>query len=321
MISLNTNIVSTKAYNALNLHRAHSAESLSELASGKKTLKHTLNSADYIRSANAANSIQSLGSVIRGVNDAISLVRSMDVAAEAIQNKLLHMQQLANTVTDTQQRGWLGDQGKICLAMRQAQDSIVDIANAFQWNGQNFLLGGGQNNSTTTTQNFSVRIGSASADTIQLTFKSFDPRSTVDTGGNINGPNLADLNATAGTDTHAYGDAALYYGGGATVNRGRYLHVDDPTMAANALLQIGRAIDGITTERSRLSAYVSRLEEISDSTLSETTNTRKFRSQLLDAEYAAQSAALSKQQILQEVATAVLAQSNQMHLGMLELLK
>ena len=320
MISLSTNLIATKAYHTLSSHRAHSIESMRVLASGTKTLKSGLNPSSYTRATDAMNSVHSLGSVVRGINNAISLVRTMDVTAGLIQEKLHHMQQLAMTVTDTQLEGWLGDQGKICLAMRQAQDTVVSIANAFDWNGQNFMIGGGEANATNTNQTFNVRTGLGTNQTVQFVFKSFAPRSTVDTNGNINGPNLADLNATAGTDTHAYGDAAFYYGTGATVNRGRYLHLDTPTMAANALLQLERALDGVTTERSRVSSYINRLEDIAEESSSQSTNTKRLKSQLMDADYATRTAELSKQQILQEAATAVLAQSNRMHKGMVELL-
>jgi flagellin len=91
-------------------------------------------------------------------------------------------------------------------------------------------------------------------------------------------------------------------------------------MAANALLQLERALDGVTTERSRFSSYINRLENVAEESSSQSTNTKRLKSQLMDADYATRTAELSKQQILQEAATAVLAQSNRMHKGMVELL-
>ena len=318
MNTITTNIASLTAARTLEVHTKNAANIMTELATGTKRLDRGASAVEHVRISTANNAVASISTALRGINDAISIVRAIDSAASRIQEKLIFMTTLATTITDTQLQGWLGDQGKVCLAMKEAEESIQDIANSFSWNGRNFMLGGGQNNHTTTAQTFNVQTGGSAADTVQLVFKSFDPRSAVDTDGNINGPNTPNLNEANGTDTHAYGNAAMYY---RTNNEWAYLHLDNPTMAAESLRQLGMAIDGVVSERGRLGAYISRLETMADATISQKSNAVQARSQLIDSDYAQQAAALSKQQILREAATALLAQANRLPAGVLDLLQ
>ena len=321
MNTITTNIAAKTAYNALSLQNKAASNIMMELADGSKTLQRGPSSSTYVRAANAMNATHSLSASLKGINNAISLVRAVDTAAENIANQLLYMLSLATTVTDTQQRGWFGDQGFVCRAMDQAQRAIQTAAESFSWNGQNFLIGGGQNNHTTTSQNIQVRTGSDASDTLTMVFKSFHPMSAVDTDGQyaatVGAPNLPNLNATAGTDTHAYGDAAMYYG----ANLSQYLHTDTPAITDHTIVQLNRAIDGVATERSRLASYISRLEIASDTALSANHNAKNVVSQLMDADYATQTSALAKSQILQQASTAMLAQSNRLPAGILELLQ
>jgi flagellin len=319
--TISTNITSLTAYNALKIQNAATANIMTELASGSLTLHKGAGSSSYVRAANSMNMVHSLGATLDGINSAISLVRSVDVAANNILDKLGHMMQLSMTVQDTQDRGWFGDQGFVCRAMFQAQESIKDIALRFNFNGQNFMIGGGENNHTTTVRNVQVRTGETAADTFNMVFKSFNPRSAVDTNGQYAAPraapNLPNLNATAGTDTHAYGDAAMYYG----QSDGRYLHTDTPAITDHTMLQLDRAIDGVVAERSRLAAYINRLESAAETALSAKHQVKNTASRLMDTNYATKAAALAKSQILQEASTAMLAQANRFPAGVLDLIQ
>lgn len=321
MIAINTNITSLAAYNALKSQNAATADMMTQLASGSRTFHKGSGSSSYVRAMNSMNAVHSLSATLDGINTAISLVRSIDTAASNIQEKLGHMQQLSMTITDTQDVGWTGDQGFVCRAMFQAQESIKDIALRFDFNGQNFMIGGGENNHTTTVRNFQVRTGETAGDTFNMAFKSFNPRSAVDTNGQYAAPraapNLPNLNATAGTDTHAYGDAAMYYG----QSDQRYLHTDTPAITDHTMLQLDRAIDGVITERSRLAAYINRLGSAAETALSAKHQVRDTASRLMDTNYATKSAALAKSQILQEASTAMLAQANRFPAGVLDLIQ
>jgi flagellin len=326
MYTLRTNSAAALSYNALKSHNLNSAQHVKQLVTGERLSSNPLNQSSYIKAGVATSALRSAEVAMLNINTATSLVQSIDSSAKLIQDKLMGMRDLAMTAQATLGDGFVGgvvgDKGQICLAMRQAQDSITDTVNRFNWNGMNFMLGGGQNNHTTTARAFNINVGgSGVADNIQMSFKSFHPMSAVDTNGSFFGnaaaPNLPNLNKSAGTDTHAYGDAAMYSG----ISVGRYLHVDNFGAVSHTLVQLDRAIDGVSTERMRLAGYLERLSSVADLKQSEIINAQKTKSLIVDADYARQVAGFSKTQILKQTATAMLAQVNRRGSAILELLE
>ena len=270
----------------------------------------------------------------RSINDAISLFNSIDVTASNIQNSLIDMKTVAMSESDLLQNTYWGDKGKICDYFQQAEEGIIDMVNGHTWNGQNFMIGGGENNHTTTTLNFSFNAGGTDAsDTIEIELKSFHPHSAIDRNGNFWGdpaaPNLPDLNKSAGTDTHVYGDAALYHGSqsryfgnpntGAPYKEG-HLHGDNRDAIDHTIIQLDRAISGLTAERARLGGFISRLSHMADNVTSEILNTRVRKSQIEDTDVASQIAEFSKREILKQTSMAMLTQINRKGLELLELL-
>ena len=73
---------------------------------------------------------------------------------------------------------------------------------------------------------------------------------------------------------------------------------------------IDTALDSISTRRSRLGALQNRLEYTVSNLLNVAEYTTAARSRIADADFAAESARLSKAQVLQQSGTAMLAQAN-----------
>jgi len=80
--------------------------------------------------------------------------------------------------------------------------------------------------------------------------------------------------------------------------------------ARRALLRIDAAIDQISSQRSLYGALQSRFEAVAAGLLVDTTLAAASRSRIVDADFAAETAALSRQQVLQQAALAMLAQAN-----------
>ena len=80
-------------------------------------------------------------------------------------------------------------------------------------------------------------------------------------------------------------------------------------------------IKTITAQRSLLGAYQNNLEFTSDNVVELSSNSSAARSRIMDTDYATETASLTKGQILQQAATAMLAQANQMPNVILSLLK
>ena len=88
---------------------------------------------------------------------------------------------------------------------------------------------------------------------------------------------------------------------------------------------VQRAADGyvkaLTTQRSLLGAYQNQIEYTASNVTELSANLDAARSNVLDTDYASETATLTKGQILQQAATAMLAQANQMPNVILSLLK
>ena len=90
---------------------------------------------------------------------------------------------------------------------------------------------------------------------------------------------------------------------------------------ASVLSALDTDIDAINTARSALGAGVNRLTYAANNAMSIATNTSASRSRIVDTDYAKTSAELARTQIIQQAATAMLAQANQGAQSVLALLK
>ena len=327
MNTIRTNIAAISTHNALRMHSLRSIESMEQLSTGKKLSVSRSNSSVHVQSSSNTAALRSLEMAARSIYDAISLFNSIDVTASNIQNSLIDMRTVAMSESDLLQNTYWGDKGKICDYFQQVEEGIIDMVNGHSWNGQNFMTGGGENNHTTTTLNFSFNAGgSDTSDNIQIELKSFHPHSAIDRDGQFHGnpaaPNLPDLNKTAGTDTHVYGDAALYHGHpltGAPYKEG-HLHGDNRSAIDHTIIQLDRAISGLTAERARLGSFLSRLSHMADNVTDEILNARVHKSQIEDTDVARQIAEFSKREILKQTSMAMLAQINRQGSELIELL-
>jgi flagellin len=84
---------------------------------------------------------------------------------------------------------------------------------------------------------------------------------------------------------------------------------------------IDDAIDYISTERAVFGSQINRLSFMTTNLQANSTNLQNSRSSIIDTDFAAETAALTKGQIMQQAATAMLAQANQMPNVILSLLK
>jgi len=91
--------------------------------------------------------------------------------------------------------------------------------------------------------------------------------------------------------------------------------------AQRALNILDSAIDTITNSRANLGAYQNRFEAAISNLETTSTNLQASRSRILDTDYAKETTNLAKAQIVQQAATAMLAQANQSSQSVLALLK
>ena len=93
------------------------------------------------------------------------------------------------------------------------------------------------------------------------------------------------------------------------------------TAFKNAAAAVDNALEYISTERAVYGSQMNRLSYVSTNLQTQSTNLQNSRSSIIDTDFAAETARLTKGQIMQQAATAMLAQANQMPNVILSLLK
>jgi flagellin len=125
----------------------------------------------------------------------------------------------------------------------------------------------------------------------------------------------AELNDTLGKlGLHQQGDAT-------TTPIAAALSMSTSASAASAITKIDAALEKIFSNRGDLGAFQNRLEHTVSNLRNVSENTSFSKSQIMDTDFAIESANLAKAQVLQQAGTAMLAQANASGQGVLSLLK
>ena len=95
----------------------------------------------------------------------------------------------------------------------------------------------------------------------------------------------------------------------------------DDTLAAAAITALDAAIDQVTTTRSAYGAVQNRFDSVIANLQTSAENLTSARSRIMDADFAVETANLSRAQILQQAGTAMVAQANQMPQSVLKLIQ
>ena len=97
--------------------------------------------------------------------------------------------------------------------------------------------------------------------------------------------------------------------------------ISSAASASAAIATIDAAISTVNSQRATIGATINRMTYAADNVTNISSNISASRSSIMDTDYAAASTALSKNQIIQQAATAMLAQANQQPQSVLSLLK
>ena len=97
--------------------------------------------------------------------------------------------------------------------------------------------------------------------------------------------------------------------------------ISDASAAKAALEKISIALEKINNERANIGAGINRMEYAADNLTNVSSNATQSRSTIMDTDYALATTQLAKTQIIQQAATAMLAQANQQPQQVMQLLK
>ena len=109
--------------------------------------------------------------------------------------------------------------------------------------------------------------------------------------------------------------------GVATLNKVSELSLRSRSKALDALKMVDKALDKIHMERAKLGAVMSRMDQAIDNLTNVSANTASARSRIVDADMAAEAGNLTKTQILQQSAMAMIAQASKAQQAVLTLLQ
>ncbi len=140
---------------------------------------------------------------------------------------------------------------------------------------------------------------------------------------NFNGKKLLDGNFSGiafqiGATTSSESQISITIG---SVSTSGFGSLSEASTALSAMSTLDTAINNVSTSRANLGALQSRFEGVLSQLSSARENTEAARSRIMDADYAAETANLSRAQILQQAGTAMLAQANALPQNVLSLLQ
>jgi len=181
------------------------------------------------------------------------------------------------------------------------------------------LLAGLTNSSQTAAGQFVVSSGNNSNLQFQsgATSASFININTLNVQTGSSGATAGSSTAMMSVGTAITSTAAGYLGGltaGSTIAQWQ-------SAFQNAAAAVDSAIDYISTQRANFGSQMNRLSYVTTNLTAQSTNLQQSKSSIMDTDFATETAKLTKGQIMQQAATAMLAQANQMPNVILSLLK
>jgi flagellin len=290
MTVINTNVKSLIAQNALEINSRNLGKAMEQLSTGKRINSAADDAAGLAISDKMTSQIRGLNQAVRNANDGISLLQTVEGATQEVTNMLQRMRELAVQASNDTYSST--DRSALQLEFDQLTSEITRISQNTRWNNMVVF---------NTNQSDGI-IGSAT--TSPAGISAFHVRLQVGILGQASDTISAYFqNISAGT---------LLVSG---------LSLTSAAGASSALTSIDNAIQTIDNFRANLGAWSNRLSYAADNLTNIAQNTEESRSRILDADYAKTSAELSRTQIIQQAATAVLAQANTNQQSVLKLLQ
>lgn len=290
---INTNLASLNAQRNLTTSQSSLNSSLQRLSSGLRVNSAKDDAAGLSIATRMDAQVRGQTVAIRNANDAISLAQTAEGALGKITDALQRMRELA--VQSANATNESGDRDNLQAEFKQLQEEITRITDGTKFNNKALFTG---NNGLT----FQVGAGTTTQDQITVDAINLSSSATGTVAG-LTASGVATAAATGVSITGAVGDAntaGSIYG---------------------AIKAIDDALDIANTHRATLGAVQNRFESVISSLQVSVENQSAAKSRILDADFAAETANLTKAQILQQAGTAMLAQANSVPNNVLTLLR
>jgi flagellin len=284
--TINTNLVSLNAQRNLSTSQSSLATSMQRLSSGLRVNTAKDDAAGLAIAERMNTQVRGMNVAMRNANDGISMAQVGEGALGKVGDLFQRMRELAVQSAN----GTNSDADRVSLNEEfvQLAQEVTRTLEGTQFNGRSVL-------SDTTANVFQIGANNDSAiDRI-----------------NVNG-----FDWTASTDiTNVVGTAVI------SGTEAPTMVITDIAGAQTVLSAIDTAIDRINSQRAEFGAIQNRFENVISNLMVASENQNAARSRIMDADYAAETANLSRAQILQQAGNAMVAQANQLPQQVLSLLQ
>jgi len=286
-ITANTNISSIAASRALYESRTDLTQAMERLSSGKRINSSRDDAAGQTVVSRMRAQITSLNQAIRNANDGLSMVQTYEGAADEIEDMLIRMRELATLV----QNGTYttADGANADLEYKQLKAEIDRIQSKTKFNGSLDI----SSSVAASNQTYSFQVGFNGGDAVSIAF------------GSLEASGLA-----GGTVTHGFTNGFSAAAQGSQI-----------THAASAVTVADAMLSNLNLNRATAGAAINRLEHTISNLMNVVQRTEEARSRIEDADFAAESAAMARANVLVQAGSAMLAQANQSPQYILALLR
>ena len=288
-MTINTNIASLNAQRNTANNTLSLSTTMQRLSSGLRINSAKDDAAGLAIADRMNTQIRGMNVAVRNAGDAISLAQVAEGGLSAMNDMLQRMRELAVQASNAPNSvGSAGDISKLKNEYDQLGKELGRMMDATQFNSEKIL------NSTT---DYVFQVGANSGAENQITIAS----SHISLNGVVAFTNVVGAGGTADPTSSLNTGAAS----GNTAIIGA---LDD-------------AISAVNGRRASLGALQSRFENTISYLRTAGENQSAARSRIMDADFATETANLSRAQILQQAGTAMIAQANQLPQGVLSLLR
>jgi flagellin len=284
--TINTNLVSLNAQRNLSTSQGALATSMQRLSSGLRVNSAKDDAAGLAIAERMSAQTRGMNVAMRNANDAISLSQTAEGALGKVGDLFQRMRELAVQSAN----GTNNDDDRVSLNeefVQLAQEATRTLEGT-QFNGRSIL-------SDTAANVFQIGANNNS---------SID-RISVD---GIDWSATTDITAVTGTAVITGTEVPT-------------VQITDIGTAQGAIASIDTAIDEINSQRATFGAVQNRFENVVANLMVASENQSAARSRIMDADYASETANLSRASILQQAGNAMVAQANQLPQQVLALLR
>ncbi|WP_336696033.1 flagellin domain-containing protein [Delftia acidovorans] len=281
-MSINTNVQSLNAQRNLSTSQSSLSTTMQRLSSGLRVNSAKDDAAGLAIAERMNAQVRGMNVAVRNANDGVSMAQTAEGALSKVTDALQRMRELA--VQARNGTNGAKDQVSLNKEFVELGKEIDRVIKGADFNGKKIL------STDSGAINFQVGANTSANDSITVT------TSDLGTNADITGITSASIGSDATT--------AL-----------------DATALATVISNLDTALDTVNSERAVLGATQNRFEAVVSNLQVASENTASARSRIMDADFAAETANLSRSQILQQAGTAMVAQANQLPQGVLALLR